>query len=112
MAAQVFAEKAHLPQRSYDQGQAIADRGSVLKVGMLDERRGGSGREQVRHDVGGVVAGVIEAGQLERSLKRFQQGEVSIEVRALDAALLTVVGIHNHHDLVDVRRKAVVVRPT
>src|SRR5215467_11215119 len=65
--------------------------------------------EQVRHYVGVVIAGMIQAGQLECGFERLQQGEVSIEVRAYDTAVVAVIGVDDDHDLVDVGCKAVVV---
>src|SRR5258706_1066064 len=70
---------------------------------------GTSTAEQVRHHVSVVIAGMIEAGELEPRLERTQQREMSIEVGAFDAAVVAVIGVDDHHDLVDVGCKAVVV---
>src|ERR1700756_1760872 len=64
--------------------------------------------EEVRHDFGAVVAGMVQAWKAETGFERLQQGKVGVEVRALDA-VDAIVRIHDEHNLVRIRRIAVIV---
>jgi hypothetical protein len=48
---------------------------------------------------------MVQTWEAETRFERFEQGEVGVKVRALDA-MNAVVGVHDGHDLVGVRRVA------
>src|SRR5271166_4690580 len=64
--------------------------------------------EQVGHGVGGGVAGMIQAGELESAFDGSEQGEVSVEDFALQV-VEAIVGVNDGRDLVDGGRDAVVI---
>src|SRR6266403_3470129 len=50
--------------------------------------------EEVRHDLGAFIAGMIQAGEPETRLQRLEQGKMRVEVGALHA-VNSVVGVHD-----------------